>query len=173
MVVENNITRPNIILTGFMATGKTTIGRLISEQLDYEFVDTDLLIENRYGQKITEIFREKGEAVFRTMEMDVARELGRKERLVIATGGGLVLNPINVAALNKQGLIFCLVATPEDILERASCDGAVRPLIEGPNPMERITKLMKEREGVYRHFTQVETTGKSPEEVVEMLLALR
>lgn len=112
MVVEKKITRPNIILTGFMATGKTTIGIGLAKALGYAFVDTDHLIEDRWGQTITEIFREKGEAAFRTMETDVARELGKKEGLVIATGGGMVLDPVNITALEKQGRIFCLVATP-------------------------------------------------------------
>jgi len=172
MIVENNITRPNIILTGFMATGKTTIGRLISEQLNYEFVDTDHLIEDSCGQTIAEIFREKGQTVFRTMETEIARELGKKEGLVIATGGGLVLDPINVTTLEKQGRIFCLVATPEDILERASRGGAARPLLEDANRMRRITQLMKDRQEVYRQFTQVDTTGKTPEDVVGVLLSL-
>jgi len=168
---KKNIGRPNIALTGFMATGKTTIGRLLAGQLGYEFVDTDHLIEDRCGQTIAEIFREKGETAFRAMEADIARELGDKEGLVIATGGGLVLYPANVAALKSQGRIFCLLATPEAIMARVSRDASVRPLLEGPNPMERIMGLMKDREKTYMHFTQVETTGKTPDEVVRILLA--
>jgi shikimate kinase len=171
MSLRKNITKPNIILTGFMATGKTTVGKLLAGQMGYEFIDTDHLIENRCGQTITEIFREKGEAVFRAMEADVARELGDKEGLVIATGGGLVLDPDNVAALRSQGRIFCLVATPGAIMDRAFRDAATRPLLTGSNPMERITELMKDREKAYIHFTQVETTGKTPDEVVRILLA--
>lgn len=171
MPLKKNIGRPNIVLTGFMATGKTTIGRLLAGQLGYEFVDTDHLIEDRCGQTIAEIFREKGETVFRAMEADIARELGDKEGLVIATGGGLVLYPANVAALRSPGRIFCLLATPEAILDRVSRDASVRPLLEGPNPMERIMGLMKDREKTYMHFTQVETTGKTPDEVVRILLA--
>lgn len=172
MSVEKNITKPNIILTGFMATGKTTIGRLLAGELGYKFVDTDHLIEDRCGQTIAEIFREKGEAVFRAMEADIARELGDKEGFVIATGGGLVLDPASVAALRSRGRIFCLVATPEAIMDRASRDAVVRPLLAGPNPMERITERMKDREKAYIHFIQLETTGKTPDEVVRILLAL-
>jgi shikimate kinase len=105
------------------------------------------------------------------METDIARELGKKEGLVIATGGGLVLNPVNVTALEKQGRIFCLVASPEEILARVSRDKVVRPLIQDPTPMKRITELMKAREGVYGRFTQVETTGKTPDELVGVLLS--
>ena len=171
MPFKENTARTNIILTGFMATGKTTIGKLLAGQLGYEFVDTDDLIERRCGRRVAEIFQEKGETAFRAMETEIARELGKKEGLVIATGGGLVLNPVNVTALEKKGRIFCLVATPEDILERASRDTAVRPLIQDTNPGERITELMKDRKEVYRHFTQIETTGKTPEQVTAMLLS--
>ncbi|MDC3237202.1 shikimate kinase [bacterium] len=170
MSSRENTTRTNIILTGFMATGKTTIGKLLAGQLGYEFVDTDHLIENRCGQTVAEIFQEKGETVFRAMETEVARELGEKEGLVIATGGGLVLNPVNVTALEIQGRIFCMVATPGDILKRASRDTAVRPLLQGKNPEERITELMQARKEAYSHFAQVETTGKTPDEVTAMLL---
>ena len=171
MSIRKNIAESNIILTGFMATGKTTIGKRLATRLGYAFVDTDRLIEDRCGQTIAEIFHEKGEAVFRAMETDIARELGKKQGLVIATGGGLVLNPINVAALEKRGRIFCLVASPEEILERVSRDNVVRPLIEDSTPMKRITELMKDREEVYGHFTQVETTGKTPDELVGILLS--
>ena len=171
MSFSENAARPNIILTGFMATGKTTIGKRLAKRLGYAFVDTDRLIEDRCGQTIAEIFQEKGEAAFRTMETDIARELGEKEGLVIATGGGLVLNPVNVTALEKRGRIFCLGASPEEILERVSRDKVVRPLIDGPNPMKRIKELMKDREEIYGHFTQVETTGKTPDELVGILFS--
>ena len=171
MTFGKNTAGTNIILTGFMATGKTTIGKLLAGQLGYEFVDTDVLIEGRCGLTVAEIFHEKGETAFRAMETEVARELGKRGGLVIATGGGLVLNPVNVAALERQGRIFCLVATPGDILERASHDTVVRPLIQGTNPEERITELMQARKEAYRHFTQVETTGKTPGEVAAMLLS--
>ena len=171
MSFMENTARTNIILTGFMATGKTTIGKLLAGQLDYEFVDTDHLIEDRCGQTVAEIFHDKGETFFRTMETEIARELGKREGLVIATGGGLVLNPVNVTALEKQGRIFCLVATPRDILERALGDAPVRPLIQGTTPMDRIMELMSDRNEVYSHFIQVETTGKTPREVAGVLLS--
>ena len=171
MFCKENTTRTNIILTGFMATGKTTIGKRLAGQLGYEFVDTDHLIEDRSGLTVAEIFQEKGETVFRSMETEIARELGKKEGLVIATGGGLVLNPVNVTALEKQGRIFCLVATTEDILERTTRDAVVRPLIHGPTTRQHITELMQDRKEVYSHFTQVETSGKTPDEVAGMLLS--
>jgi shikimate kinase len=171
MARGNIIDRPNLILTGFMATGKSTIGRLLAGELGYEFIDTDHLIEDRRGQTIAEIFREKGEAFFRAMEADLAGELGDKEGLVIATGGGMLLDPANVAALERRGRIFCLSASPETILDRVSRDPTVRPLLTSPDPLARITELMQAREAAYLRFTRLETSGKSPQEVVGMLLA--
>jgi shikimate kinase len=172
MPEKKDSTKPNVILTGFMATGKTTIGRLLADRLVYEFVDTDHIIEDRCGQTIADIFHEKGEVVFRSMEADVARELGDKQGLVIATGGGMLLDPDNVAALNSQGRIFCLQAAPEAILERATRDETERPLLRGSTPMVRIMELMQERQPVYRQFTQVDTTGKTPLELASEIMAL-
>ena len=163
--------KPNIILTGFMATGKTTVGKLLANQLGYEFVDTDELIIERSGQSVTEIFREKGEAVFREMEAAVARELSDKQGLVISTGGRLMLDPANAAALSRRGRVFCLVATPEEILARVSKDKQVkRPLLAAADPMQRIIELMRERHADYDHFSEVVTSGKTPEEVTQELI---
>ena len=157
--------KPNIILTGFMATGKTTVGKLLADQLGYDFVDTDKLIVERSGQSVAEIFREKGEAAFRAMEAAIAKELGNQEGLVISTGGRLMLDPVNAAALSRQGRVFCLVATPDEILKRASRDKHVkRPLLEVPNPMQRIVGLMQQRQEDYGRFSQMVTSEKSPDE---------
>ena len=108
--------RPNIVLTGFMGTGKTTVGKKIAQQLAYDFVDTDELIQERAGKTVPEIFQEMGEVAFREMEAAVARELAGRQGIVISTGGRLMLDPDNAAALSSTGRVFCLVATPEDIL---------------------------------------------------------
>lgn len=163
--------RPNIILTGFMATGKTVTGKMLAEQLGYGFVDTDELIVQRSGMSVAEIFNKKGEAVFRRMERELAQELGEKEGLVVSTGGGLMLDPVNVAALSRRGRIFCLVATPEEIFNRVSNDRQVsRPLLDDDDPMHRIIEMMKQRQECYRRFPQVATSGKTPEEVTRNLL---
>jgi len=167
------MSKPNIILTGFMATGKTTVGKLLAQQLKYEFVDTDDLIVARAGQTVAEIFREKGDAAFRRMESELARELGQKEGLVVSTGGGLMLDPANAAALSRRGWVFCLVATPKEILDRVSKDKHVkRPLLEAPNPMQRIVELMQQREEDYSHFIQMETSERTPDEVTRNLIAI-
>lgn len=164
--------KPNIILTGFMATGKTVTGKMLAEQLGYEFVDTDELIVKRIGMSIDEIFDKKGEPAFRLMERELAQELGEKEGLVVSTGGGLMLDPVNVAALSRRGgRVFCLVATPEEIFNRVSNDKRVnRPLLNVHDPMQHIVKIMKQREEGYGRFPQIVTSGKTPDEVTRMLL---
>lgn len=161
----------NIILTGFMGTGKTTVGKLLAEQLDCEFIDTDLLIEARHGA-IAQIFAEQGETVFRQIERDIARELAHREGIVISTGGRMMLDPANVASLGQNGRVFCLVATPTEILARVTNDSSriERPLLNVPNPSERIMALLQERHEKYQQFPQIITSGQQPVEVVETIL---
>jgi len=165
-----NDNKKNIILTGFMATGKTTVGRTLATQLGYEFVDTDQLIESRIGMTVAEFFQIKGEAAFRKMEADLAQELAGKSGLVIATGGRFMLDPKNAKALVKNGRVFCLVATPEEILQRAESDGHTRPLLQVSNPLEHIVELLHQREKGYGQFPQFVTSQKSPETVAEDLV---
>ena len=167
------MSRPNIILTGFMGSGKTTVGKLLARKLSYSFVDTDHLIEQRCGMSVQEIFKTKGETVFRQMETAVARDLGAKKGLVIATGGRLMLDPDNAQALGRNGSVFCLAATPDEILARVSKGTqGIRPLLDTPDPLGRIIELVKEREQSYAGFTQVSTSGKSPQEVTREILTL-
>ena len=105
----------NIVLTGFMGTGKTTIGRLLADRVGYEFVDTDAIIESRHGP-IADIFATQGEERFRSIERALAAELAERTRLVISTGGGTLLDDPSADALGRTGTVFCLVATPDEIL---------------------------------------------------------
>ena len=165
------IDNKNIILTGFMATGKTTVGKLLAKKLNREFVDTDQLIEARQSQSIPEIFADLGEAAFRQMETDIALELGEREGLIISTGGRLMLDPANVATLSRKGRVFCLVATPEEIVSRLKEDkNNSRPLLNAPNPEKKIIKILQEREKGYQAFLKLATDGKQPAEVAEDLL---
>jgi shikimate kinase / 3-dehydroquinate synthase len=165
--------KKNIVLTGFMGTGKTTVGKLLAQHLDREFIDTDELIQSRYGQSIPEIFLQLGEAAFRRMEAELVQELAIREELVISTGGRLMLDPTNVTALSRNGRVFCLVATPEEILTRIKNDkGHPRPLLEVPNPGERIVELLQQREKGYLRFLQVMTNDKQPSDVIRALLDL-
>ncbi len=161
---------PNIVLTGFMGTGKTTAGRLLAAQLGMEFVDTDELLEARHGP-IAEIFETRGEAAFRKLEHDLAQELSERRGVVISTGGRMMLDPKNVAALSRTGRVFCLVATPEEIYDRVSNDTArpTRPLLSVPDPRRQIVELLTEREPGYRLFPQLTTSDLSPEGVAKGL----
>jgi shikimate kinase len=167
------MSRTNIILTGFMGCGKTTVGRMLAKALDYDFTDTDQLIEERFGMTVQKIFATRGEKAFRDMESEIARELGGAEGMIVSTGGGMMLNGHNVAALSGNGRVFCLVATPEEIFKRISSDRENnRPLLQTSNPLERISQLIKEREQSYRQFTQISTSGKNPQEITQDLLAI-
>ncbi len=167
------MTGPNIILTGFMATGKTTVGKLLAEQLGYEFIDTDELIVERVGMSVAQIFREKGEDAFRGIESDLARELSERQGLVVSTGGRFMLDPANAEMLSRNGRVFCLKATPEEIFDRVSRDkGVKRPLLNTPDPMQRVVELLKEREAGYGRFTQVMTSRKTPEEICLNILGI-
>ncbi len=167
------MSKPNIILTGFMATGKTTVGKRLAEKLGYEFVDTDDVIVERSKMTIPDIFQTRGEAAFRRMESEVAKDLGKREGLVISTGGGMMLNPDNAAALSRKGRVFCLVATPEEILNRIVKDDHVkRPLLEASDPMQRIVGLLAQRKEDYGRFPQMITSEKTPDEVTRNLMGI-
>lgn len=160
----------NVVLTGFMGTGKTTVGRLLAAHLGYRFVDTDVVIESRHGA-IPEIFATHGEEHFRELERDLARELAGESRLVVATGGRLMLDATNAAALGKSGRVFCLVASAEEVLRRVGDDeGPARPLLAAADRLRRIVSLLAEREAGYGRFEQVETEGRSPDEIVADLI---
>lgn len=161
----------NIILTGFMGTGKTTVGLLLAKRLQYRFVDTDQLIAQRCGMTVDELFRTRGEKVFRDMEADTAREFGGGEGVVISTGGRLMLDPANARVLTANGRVFCLVATPEEILRRVSADnGGKRPLLDTAKPLARVVELLEERRGGYAQFTQITTSGRSPQQIVRQIV---
>lgn len=159
----------NVVLTGFMGTGKTTVGRLLANELGFAYVDTDEIIESRFGA-IPDIFAKGGEDEFRQLERVVARELASSAMFVIATGGRMMLDLNNAAVLGSTGRVFCLVSSPEEIARRLADDATDRPLLAGSDPQQRIAKLLAEREEGYSRFEQVETDGRAPDDVVEDLL---
>ena len=160
----------NIVLIGFMGTGKSAIGKKLAQRLRMGYLDTDELIEKREKRKIFQIFQEKGEGYFRKVETQVVKEVASRDNNVIATGGGVVLKEENVAALRKNGLIICLSADPETIWRRTANDSK-RPLLEGKDPRKRIEDLLKTRKPYYQKadFT-IETSKLSDEEVVERII---
>lgn len=154
-----------------MGTGKTTVGKLLAKNLNRGFIDTDHLIEERQGMTIPEIFAQMGESAFRKMEADIAQELGQREGLVISTGGRMMLDPANVAALSSKGRVFCLVATPQEILSRIEKDkDHRRPLLDVPNPSEQIVELLQARKKGYQRFLKLATNNKHPNDITENLI---
>lgn len=168
------VSRRNIVLTGFMGTGKTTVGRALAQRLGFEFVDTDELIEAEHGP-IPQIFAEFGEGHFRQLERDVALTLAGREGLVISTGGRMMVDPVNAETLRATGDVVALTATVDTIVERVGGDAAAatRPMLAGHDVRERITQLLAERAPAYARFVQVATDGRSPGEVADAVLAAR
>jgi shikimate kinase len=139
----------NIALIGFMGTGKSSVGQLAATQLHFTFLDTDHVIESRAGKTIIEIFTEQGEPAFRELERKIVGELVTRKRTVISTGGGVPINPENLASLKSHSLVVCLWASPEKIWERVR-NQTHRPLLKEPDPLAKIRKLLQERAPYYR-----------------------
>ncbi|MBL8045245.1 MAG: 3-dehydroquinate synthase [Anaerolineales bacterium] len=160
----------NIILYGPPGSGKTTVGRALSILLERTFIDADVLIEARAGRTIPEIFAERGEAEFRRIESDVCTELGARDNLVIAPGGGALLTEANRRALEKNGVVFCLRAPAETLLYRLSAAGN-RPLLAGQNPQEKLNALLAARRTLYDSFPeQISTANLQPAQVAEAII---
>ena len=139
----------NIALIGFMGTGKSSVGRLVAEQLRFELVDTDELIEKRTGKTIIEIFQENGEPAFRDLEKQLVAELAARTGMVISTGGGLAANEANLKSLKKHALVVCLWASPEKIFQRVRRQ-THRPLLQDSDPLAKIRTMLAAREPFYR-----------------------
>lgn len=160
----------NIVLTGFMGTGKTEVGKILAQRLGLTFFDADSIIEQEQNMTITEIFRQFGEPYFRDIEADVIKRLSEKDRVVIATGGGAVLREENMKNLRKKGIIVCLMASPETILRRTSNDSS-RPLLQVEDPLRKIKELIEFRRPYYENSDiMVDTEGKNPAQVVEEIM---
>ncbi len=162
----------NIILTGFMGTGKTAAGRLIARELGLKFVDTDNEIEKRTGASIREIFSRFGEAHFRCLETDLCQEIATQQGQVVATGGGMPIDPENRRLLSSAGVVICLRCEANEILKRVGNDGD-RPMLQSDDPAQRVIELLRERESAYAAFPfHLDTTYLSAESVVESVLAV-
>ncbi len=163
--------RVNIVLTGFMATGKTVVGRTLARHFSMKYIDTDSEIEKEAGCTIPEIFNTKGESWFRDIENRIVRRVAHLDGHVVATGGGVVLREENMKVLEKNGVIICLTASPEVILKRAS-RVETRPLLQVEDPMARIKELLEIRRPYYqRCHLMVDTSDKSVKEVVRKIVS--
>lgn len=164
--------KENIVLVGFMGTGKTVVAKRIAAILNLSWVDTDDLIVAREKRKIADIFGREGEPYFRQVERAVIRELCCRDNLVIATGGGAVLNKDNVADLREKGLIICLTASPEKILERTTVSRE-RPLLNVADQRKKIEELLRLRRPYYAQADYtIDTSAASIDEVTKKVIGL-
>lgn len=142
------VDKPNLYLVGFMGTGKTTLGRRLARELGFRFLDSDHEIEKRAGMKVAQIFEQMGEGAFRKMEREFIESGHPNSNCVVACGGGLVCRDDMPSLVRSKGVSVVLFSTAEEILQRVS-GNKNRPLLNVPNPLERIRALMQERESFY------------------------
>lgn len=165
------MSRENIVLIGFMGSGKSSAGRLIASKLGWQFVDTDSLIIKKHGIGIPEIFNQKGETYFREEESLALASLQGGDRCVIATGGGIVTRPENVSLMRDLGFVVWLKAGEEVIFERVSRN-TNRPLLQTGNPRETISLLLAQRNPLYLSAAQysIDTSDSSRGEIIDSII---
>ncbi|MBP1751910.1 MAG: aroK [Geobacteraceae bacterium] len=160
----------NIVLTGFMGTGKSIVGERLAGKLGYRYCDMDALITERAGMSINQIFALHGEVQFRDLETEMIEEIAHKERLVISTGGGAVLRDKNRKLLREKGVIINLVTSAEEIYSRI-CSDSSRPLLKDDMSLPKIQTMLKSRESYYADADiRIDTTGKKVEDVVDEIV---
>jgi shikimate kinase len=159
--------KTSIALIGFMGTGKTAVGKILAHKLGKEFIELDDLIEKRVGKSIPAIFRDEGEVRFRELEIEATREVAAKKNSIIACGGGIVLNKINIDRLGRECVIICLTASPAVILKRTSVDKDARPLLAVTDRSQQVKELLRYRRPYYARAADitVNTSRIAPEAV--------
>jgi shikimate kinase len=164
-----------LTLIGYRATGKTTLAKLLAQQLGWQWIDADVEIERVAGKTIAQIFAEDGEPAFRDLEVRVIADLCRRDRLVLAAGGGAPLREENRQTMRQSGKVVWLIAQPETILNRMSGDATTaqrRPSLTAHGPLQEIVQLLAQREPMYRetaHLT-VDTENRTPQELTAEIL---
>jgi shikimate kinase / 3-dehydroquinate synthase len=162
----------NIVLCGFMGTGKTSVGQRLAAVMSRPFIDMDTLLEQRLGAPIADVFARSGEALFREAERALCRELSTPAGTVIAAGGGAVIDQASRLDLAQGGLLFCLTCAPAECLRRIG-DPASRPMLRGGDPAERLALLMAERSAAYATIPRhIDTTALSIDEVATAVTGL-
>lgn len=159
----------NIILIGFMGTGKTTVAQLISKELQLSLVDMDAVIEERAGKPIHAIFADEGETYFRKLERTLTQEISGKDNQIVSTGGGIVLDSNNIIDYQKTGDVVCLLASKETILDRLK-DDQTRPLLKG-DKQQKIVQLLETRKLLYEAIPyKINTDNLSPQEISTQII---
>jgi shikimate kinase len=162
----------NIILTGFMGTGKSEVGKQLAAVLGRKFIDTDVLVEQEEGMSIAQLLTDKGEPYFREREKQIIARACREAGVVIATGGGAMVSEENAARLKASGTVLCLTAPPEVIFARVRKD-ETRPLLQSDDPLARICTLLSARATAYaKADVTIDTSQLSVDEVVQAALAI-
>lgn len=160
----------NIVLTGFMGTGKTAVGRELSNLLGWKFIDIDDEIVKAQNLSISDIFNTYGESAFRDLETEMIRETAKNNNIIISTGGGAILRQGNIDLLSSNSVIVCLTARPETILARTS-KSSKRPLLNVDDPLKRIKDLMESREPFYKKTDlMIDTETKTPLQIAGEIL---
>lgn len=160
----------NIVLTGFMGTGKTEVGKELSKILGWKLVDADEEIVRSKGMSINDIFNSLGERAFRDIETEVIRSISAGKNIIISTGGGVVLRQENMNALKKNGIILLLTASPDTILKRTG-NSDERPLLRVENPLQKIEELLNFRRPFYENADIIiNTEEKSPRRIAEEII---
>jgi len=161
----------NIVLIGFMGTGKSTVGKKLAKALSWSFIDIDAYIERKESTTIPDLFREQGEPYFRDIESNAIQQVLSQSKQVVSMGGGAVLRKDNCKTMLDNGLVIALTATPEAIIERVK-GNSDRPLLQG-NLEERVYTMMEQRQGAYAfaHVT-IDTLSHSPEEIAAQIQRL-
>lgn len=162
-----------VILTGFMCSGKTSVGRLLAERLGWAFVDFDEVIERREGRRIADIFRERGESYFRSLEAQLTEEVRDRRAVVLAPGGGWAAQPRLVERLRPGSLIVWLRVRPETVRARHRAQAGVeRPLLRGADPLKAIVSILAARESAYAQADLwIDTDGLAPAEIADAIEA--
>jgi len=161
----------NIVLIGFMCSGKTRVGKELAARLKWTFHDTDEMVEKAARARVGDIIRRQGEPVFRALERDAIQHAAAFDKAVIATGGGAPTDPANMAALEKNGRFVWLKVLPRTVLRRTS-DFSIRPLIDPSDPLGSVEKRMVEREPLYAVAPlAIDTDTFTPAAIVDQILA--
>jgi len=162
----------NIVLVGFMGTGKTAVGKLLSQRLGREFLELDEVIEKKEGTSIREIFEKKGEAYFRKLEKEAVKETAQKKGIIISAGGGAIIDEENLKNLKENGILICLSSSVDVILKRTK-GPKKRPLLNVPDPKKKIEELLKKRESYYKKSDFcIDTSTLTVEQVVDKIIEI-
>jgi shikimate kinase len=147
--------KTNIALIGYMGTGKTAVGEVLAKKLGMKFIELDWLIEKEARKSIPEIFKQDGETAFRELEIGATKKVAKDKRCVIACGGGLVLNKINIDRLRDGARIVYLTASPRAILKRVASEKGQRPLLEVENQLKTIGEMLEFRKPFYERAADI------------------